>query len=253
MTEPCAACRSSMLSRFRRAGPGHRRPGGVCVLPDCSRGWCFCRCRGTKTWRRRPKATAPPWCPSCPTGGSSWTATAWCTGHQLFGLHAGDHALPAWQMLEETIEELAKVVDIHQLVTGAVSSACMDESRNFESLPIRTRLTDTGSGALHGAALPVSPAWTSRRGCSALPAGRGGQPCHRLHRPHQPDREGAHPGFRRRGQLPGHGIHRQTGHRAELRDGSCTAPPGWSRWKPRPGGARCAGSTSTSGHPRQTP
>ena len=29
----------------------------------------FCRWCATKTWRRRLRATARPWCPSCPTAG----------------------------------------------------------------------------------------------------------------------------------------------------------------------------------------
>ena len=43
--------------------------------------------------------------------------------------------------LEETIDQLSKVVDIHQRDRRRFKRL-LEESRNFESLPIRTRLTD---------------------------------------------------------------------------------------------------------------
>src|SRR6218665_1159991 len=52
-----------------------------------------------------------------------------------------------------------------------------------------------GGGALCGAALPLSRRGYPGAAVSQLPAGRCGQPCHRIHRPHQPEREGPHPGF----------------------------------------------------------
>jgi penicillin-binding protein 2 len=62
-------------------------------------------------------------------------------GHQLLGLHAGDHAVAADQPLDRTIDELAQVIDI-QARDKRRFKKLLEESKSFDSLPIRTKLTD---------------------------------------------------------------------------------------------------------------
>jgi len=100
--------------------------------------------------------------PSCPTGFDprpQWR----CAGAQLLGLHAGNHASKA-RDLEQIIDGLAGIIDI-QPKDRKRFKKLLEESRNFESLPIRTRLTDE-EVAKFIATVTVSPASTSRRACS---------------------------------------------------------------------------------------
>jgi penicillin-binding protein 2 len=67
--------------------------------------------------------------------------------------------------LEQTIDELSKVLDVTARDRRRFKRL-MDESKSFESLPIRTRLTDT-EVARFAAQRFRFPAWKSRRGCFA--------------------------------------------------------------------------------------
>ena len=62
-------------------------------------------------------------------------------GQQLLGLHAGDHAVARSADLEPLIDELAEVVDI-QPRDRKRFKRLLEESKSFESLPIRTKLSD---------------------------------------------------------------------------------------------------------------
>jgi hypothetical protein len=61
-------------------------------------------------------------------------------GHQLLGLHAGDHAV-AGRPAGAADRRAGQVVDISR-ATASASSRLLDESKSFESLPIRTKLTE---------------------------------------------------------------------------------------------------------------
>jgi penicillin-binding protein 2 len=76
-----------------------------------------------------------------------------------------------------------------------------------------------GSGPFRRAAIPLPRRRNQGPAVPQLPLWRTGQPRDRLHRPHQPGREGADGGLgpTRRGQLPRHRVHRQAGRGAELR------------------------------------
>ena len=60
---------------------------------------------------------------------------------QLLGLHARDHARAAWPNVERAIDELADVIDVTPRDRRRFKKL-QEESKNFESLPIRTRLTE---------------------------------------------------------------------------------------------------------------
>jgi penicillin-binding protein 2 len=72
---------------------------------------------------------------------------------------------PSGGQLEQTIDQLAQLIDI-QPRDRKRFKRLMEESKSFESLPIRTKLTDEEWPASSPSA-SASPAWTSRRGCSA--------------------------------------------------------------------------------------
>jgi cell division protein FtsI/penicillin-binding protein 2 len=70
------------------------------------------------------------------------------------------------QDLDATIDELAAIVDIEPRDRKRFRKL-LDESKNFESLPLRTRLDGRGGRALRASTATAFPASRSRRGCSA--------------------------------------------------------------------------------------
>ena len=85
---------------------------------------------------------------------------------QLFRLHARDHAAARWPTSKPTINELADVVEI-QPRTASASGKLREEIKGAESLPDPHAPDRRGSGALRGERVTASPAWRSRRACSA--------------------------------------------------------------------------------------
>jgi len=122
--------------------------------------------------------------------------------------------------LEETIEALGRLVEIH-LRDKRRFKKLREESRNFESLPIRTRLTDEEVARFAAQRFRFPGVDIKARLFRSYPYGelashvvgytRGG-----LHRAHQPVGKGADRGDRRARQLPRYRLHRQTRRRAEL-------------------------------------
>ena len=118
--------------------------------------------------------------------------------------------------LDETIDALAGIVDVQPRDRKRFRKL-LEESKNFESLPLRTRLTDDEVARFavnryrfpgrRDQGAPVPPV-SVRRGRLA----RG-----RLHRPHQRPRRRAHRGVGRDGELQGLRLHRQGRRRAVLR------------------------------------
>jgi penicillin-binding protein 2 len=93
---------------------------------------------------------------------------------------------------------------------------CMEESRSFESLPIRTRLTDDEVARFAAQRYRFPGVEIKARLFRNYPYGRTRQPRDWLHRPHQPEREERIEDSDDEGQLPRHRLHRQAGRGAEL-------------------------------------
>ena len=68
--------------------------------------------------------------------------------------------------LDETIDELAGIVEV-QARDRKRFKRLLEESKNFESLPLRTRLSDEEVGAIRGQSLPVPGCRDQGAGCSA--------------------------------------------------------------------------------------
>jgi hypothetical protein len=76
----------------------------------------------------------------------------------------------------------------------------MDESKSFESLPLRTKLTDDEVARFTAQRFRFEGVDIKARPVSPVPARRGRQPPDRLHRAHQPGREGEDRRLGRRGR-----------------------------------------------------
>ena len=215
----------------------------------CSRASSTCRWCSTSTTTRSPRPTASRSCRSCPTAASSSTATAWCSrpttrptrsrSRRARSTTSSARSTSSPTLVEITPRDRRRFKKL------------LEESKSFESLPIRTRLTDEEIARFaanryrfpgvddQGAALPP------------VSAGRGRLARDRPHRAHQRGRREAHRGRRAHLQLPRHRLHRQDRPRGQLRDASCTAPPASSRSRSTPAGARsarCRATTPISGN-----
>ena len=121
--------------------------------------------------------------------------------------------------LDSMIDELAQIIDIQPRDRRRFKKL-LEESQELRVAAHPHQAHRRGSGALRGAALPLSRRRHQGAAVPQLPLGRTRQPRDRLHRPHQPDREEADGGLADEdaGQLPRHRIHRQAGRGAELRE-----------------------------------
>jgi penicillin-binding protein 2 len=108
--------------------------------------------------------------------------------------------------------------EISRRAIGAASRSLREESKRFESIPIRTRLSDSEVARFAAQRFRFPGVEIQARLFRQLPLWRARQPCAGLHRAHQPARSRGHARLARRraGQLPGHRAHRQAGHRAEV-------------------------------------
>ena len=79
----------------------------------------------------------------------------------------------------------------HAARPRALQASCMEETRNSESLPIRTRLTDEEVGALRRQPLPLPRRRDQGAPVPPVPVRRRRLARHRLHRPHQQGRPGS--------------------------------------------------------------
>ena len=142
--------------------------------------------------------------------------------------------------LEQTIEELAQVVDITPRDRRRFKKL-REESKSFESLPHPHPPDRRGGGPLCRAALPLSRCRHQGAAVSQLSLWRAGQPCDRLHRAHQPGGKGkASRKSEDQANYRGTEYIGKLGVEQSLRGASCTASPVSSAWKPRPVAAPCA-------------
>jgi penicillin-binding protein 2 len=120
-----------------------------------------CRSFSTTTTRRAPRTTASRWCRSFPTGGSSSTATGsvLARNYSAFTLEITPSKVDD---LDTTIDGLARLIEILPKDRKRFRRL-LEESKNFESLPIRTAAERGRSGALCRQPLSLS----GRRGQGA--------------------------------------------------------------------------------------
>ena len=165
-------------------------------------------------------------------------------GHQLLGLHAGDHALPAARPAwTQTIDELAQVIEIQPRDRRRFKKL-LEESKSFESLPIRTKLTDEEVARFAAQRYRFPGVDIKARLFRNYPWGElASHVIGYIGRINQAEKK-ADGGLARgrAGQLPRHRIHRQAGRRAGLREAAARHHRASSRWRLRPAGARCASS-----------
>ena len=134
---------------------------------------------------------------------------------QLLGLHAGDHAVEGAGDRRGD-DRRAGAGHRHPAARPQALQAPAEEGKNFESLPIRTRLTDEEVARFTAQRFRF-PASRSRRGCSGQPSA-GETASHLIGyigRINQAEKAAIDD--RGRAQLPRHRIHRQARRRTELR------------------------------------
>ena len=146
-------CLSSTIDRRRRAARrgtrAHQFRFRLGMLVDfraghvrrcCSRASSTCRSCSTITTTRSPRRTASRSCRSCPTAASSSTATASCSRATTPRTRSRSRRARSTTS-RHTIDELATLVEITARDRRRFKKL-LEESKRFESLPIRTRLTD---------------------------------------------------------------------------------------------------------------
>ena len=155
--------------------------------------------------------------------------------------------------VDAVLDQLAQVIDI-QPRDRRRYKRLLEDSKSFESLPIRTKLSDEEVARFMAQRFRFPGVDVHARLFRHYPLGETGSPPDRLHRPHQPGREEADRGVGRRspGQLQGHRIHRQARPRAEPTKTSCTASPASRRSRPAPAAAPCGAWTATAPTPGNT-
>ena len=92
------------------------------------------------------------------------------------------------QSLDETIDALAELVEITPRDRRRFKRL-LEDSKNFDSLPIRTKLVRRGSRTFRRPTLSICRRRRARALVPPIPAGCGRQPPAGLHRPRQSDRE----------------------------------------------------------------
>ena len=144
---------------------------------------------------------------------------------ELLGVHAGDPAGARCSNLDETIDALAAIVDIQPRDRKRFRKL-LEESKNFESLPLRTRLTDEEVARFAVNRYRFPGVEIKARLFRQYPFGEVASHVDRLHRPHQRPRPRAH---RRSGTRPPTTRAPTTSARSASScptSASCTARPG---------------------------
>ena len=118
--------------------------------------------------------------------------------------------------LDATIDELATIVDIQPRDRKRFRKL-LDESKNFESLPLRTRLSDEEVARFAVNRYRFPGVDIKARLFRQYPYGEIASHVDRLHRPHQRPRPRAHRRVGRSRQLQGLRLHRQGRRRAFVR------------------------------------
>ena len=125
----------------------------------------------------------------------------------------------------------------------------LEEGKSFESLPIRTRLTDEEVARFTAQRFRFPGVDIKARLFRNYPLGEtASHLIGYIGRINPAEKAGIEDTDDAR-QLPRHRIHRQARHRAELRGASCTARPASRRSRPPPAAAPCAACRATRRRP----
>ena len=148
-------------------------------------------------------------------------------GHQLLGLHARDHAVQGGATSKRTIDRSSPRSSTSSRATGKRFKRLLEESKSFESLPIRTALTDEEVARFTAQRFRFEGVDIKARLFRNYPLGEvGSHLIGYIGRINQAEKKKmATTGRGRPRQLPRHRVHRQARRRAELREPSCTARP----------------------------
>ena len=152
--------------------------------------------------------------------------------------------------LEDTIDSLGEVLEVSPRDRRRFKRL-REDSRSFDSMPIRTRLNDEEVARFAAQRYRFPGVEIKARLFRNYPNGETRGPRARLHRPHQPAREGRDGGLGARKTRPTTRAPTTSASWASSRATRrrCTARPASSRWKPRPAAARCAGSRAIRPRP----
>jgi hypothetical protein len=166
-------------------------------------------------------------------------------GQQLLGLHAGDHAVAGAGRAGRLIDELAEVVDIRPRDRRRFKRL-QEESKSFESLPIRTKLSDEEVARFMAQRFRFPGVDVKARLFRNYPLGdTGSHLLGYIGRINQP-RSGAW----RTGPTRKQANYRGTEYIGKLGleqayEPSCTAPPASRRSRPAPAAAPCGACAAT--------
>ncbi len=117
-----------------------RRAGGARVLPDSSRASSTCRYSSTTTYSTLAESNRIAIVPVVPNRGviTDRNGVVLAQSYSAYTLELTPSRI---EDLEATIDELAEIVDVQPRDRKRFRKL-LDESKNFESLPLRTRLSD---------------------------------------------------------------------------------------------------------------
>ena len=136
---------------------------------------------------------------------------------QLLGLHAGDHAVQAGSQPRFRDRRAGQAGRRSSRRTGSASSSLLEESKNFASVPIRTRLSDEEVARFTAQRFRFPGVEVQARLFRQYPLGEvASHVLGYIGRINQNEAK-AHRGKRRRGQLQRHRPHRQGRPGEELR------------------------------------
>ena len=160
-------------------------------------------------------------------------------GAQLLGLHAGDHAVQAERHLDSVIDELSTLVQI-EIKDRKRFKKLLEESKNFESVPLRTRLTDEEVARFTAQRFRFPGVEVQARLFRQYPLGEvASHVIGYIGRINRSRSQGASRRARTRPTTTAPTISARKAWRKATRS-SCTAPPATRKWKCRPAGAPCA-------------
>ena len=195
---------------------GCGRAGAARVRRTFRRASCTCRYSSTTTTVRWRNRTASRSCPIVPNRGviTDRNGVVLAQSYSAYTLELTPAKIAN---LDATIDELAKIVDVQPRDRKRFRKL-LDESKNFESMPLRTRLSGRGSRAVRGQSLPVSRRGNQGAPCSAsIRTAKIARACRGLHRAHQRPRRRTHREMGRCRQLQGLRLHGEGRRGAVLR------------------------------------
>ena len=173
-------------------------------------------------------------------------------GQQLLGLHARDRAVQGRATSTRRSTGSPRWCEI-QPRDRRRFKRLLEESKSFESLPIRTKLTDEEVARFTAQRFRFSGRRHQGAPVPQLSARRGRQPPDRLHRPHQPEREEGDGGRLAEDGSPTTAAPNTSASSASSRAtrASCTAPTGFEEVEMSAGGHAVRRLRSQPGDARQ--